>query len=291
MDAGTDLDDEGIDSYLVDSTSTTMVQAGIENHPAMSNLEYLRGGRHLPDPEWLSDWRLTLRRAAQDVAPASSAPAARLQEYLKACLRDGTANLDLSLTVLIQGARGSGKATLARWAAKQSGYHTLELDCYDLLGETDVKTEGNFLARVERAAACTPCMLILRHIEALARKSQAVESGQEPTISATLQEAIQIATDAWKKSSYPLVILGTVSEPDQVPVSVIGCFKENLTIAAPGETERLSILQNTFNHDVLAPDVSLKNIAVQTAALVATDLVDLAARVRMFAAGRLAKAR
>lgn len=214
----------------------------------------------------------------------------RFVDYINASVRVGSHELDLSLTVLLKGARGSGKATLARLVAEQTGFHIVELDCYDLLGETDIKTEGNLLARVERAAACTPCILVLRHIEALARKSQAAETGQEPTISVTLQEAIKTASEAWKKTGYPLIIVGTACEVDKIPVSVVGCFKEELAIEAPNEEERHAILQNVFRNDTLAPDVSLKGTAVQTAALVACDLVDLGLRVRMSATERLDKA-
>ena len=221
-----------------------------------------------------------------EASPPSSMTSQRFVDYVNASVRVGSHELELSLTVLLKGARGSGKATLTRWVAQQTGFHIIELDCYDLLGETDIKTEGNLLARVERAAACRPCILVLRHIEALARKSQAVETGQEPTISATLQEAIKTASGA---TGYPLIIVGTACDVDKIPVSVIGCFKEELAIEAPNEQERLAILQNVFKNDILAPDVSLKATAVQTAALVACDLVDLAMRVRMSATDRLDK--
>lgn len=55
---------------------------------------------------------------------------------------------------------------------------TEQLDCFDLLGESEVKTEGHLRARIDKAVACAPCLLLLRNIEALARKSQALETGQ-----------------------------------------------------------------------------------------------------------------
>lgn len=280
------------EACYIDPASTTMVQTGLENYPSLSADTYFD----------LSKWYVPIAAGLADCSCASLVePKSRVDsgffelrnrfaEYLRAAIRIGAADLELSLSVLVKGARGSGKHTLARSVAQQCGFHLLALDCYDLLGETDVKTEGNLLARVERAAACTPCMLVLRHIEALARKSQAVETGQEPTIAATLQEAIRIASYAWKKTGYPLVVVGTASDADKVPVSVLGCFKEELAIEAPAETDRLAILQNLLYADALAPDVSVKSIAVQTAALVAGDLVDLVTRVRMTAMDRLLKA-
>lgn len=54
----------------------------------------------------------------------------------------------------------------------------MQLDCFDVLGETGFKTEGHLQARIERAVACVPCLLLLRNLEALTRKSQALETGQ-----------------------------------------------------------------------------------------------------------------
>ena len=52
-----------------------------------------------------------------------------------------------------------------------------QLDCYDLLGDTDAKTEGILRARFEQAAGCSPCALILRNLDAFAQSTQAPEPG------------------------------------------------------------------------------------------------------------------
>lgn len=52
------------------------------------------------------------------------------------------------------------------------------------------------------------------------------------------------------------------------------------TLQAPAEAERLMKLQSMLSGDILSPDVSVKSLAVQTAALVATDLADLCDRAR-----------
>lgn len=69
-------------------------------------------------------------------------------------------------------------AGVTRQRATHADLSNLQLDCFELLGETDLKTEGHLRARIEKAVSCSPCMLFLRNIEALARKSQALETGQ-----------------------------------------------------------------------------------------------------------------
>ena len=51
------------------------------------------------------------------------------------------------------------------------------------------------------------------------------------------------------------------------------------------------MLEVILGDDIISPDVSLKHIAVQTAALVANDLVDLAARARLMATQRMTERR
>ena len=46
----------------------------------------------------------------------------------------------------------------------------------------------------------------------------------------------------------------------------------------PGETDRYKIIKSLLHDYPIAPDVSLRDLAVQTAALVAADLVELVSR-------------
>lgn len=141
-------------------------------------------------------------------------------------------------------------------------FSPLKLDCYELLGDTDTKTEGNLAARFDRAASCTPCILLLRHIEALARKSQVLETGQgenesvsaisisigslsltpsvgtesEPTIASTFQDCLKVAQEARKSTGYPLILVGTTTDVDKIPLSVLGLFKEEFAIEVRGDS-------------------------------------------------------
>lgn len=129
-----------------------------------------------------------------------------------------------------------------------------------------------------------------------------------------LQDCLKVAKEAWRRSGFPLIVVGTTDDVDKIPVSVLGFFKEELaievtcshdnhllycrsgtdsrsstTLQAPAEAERLSMLQDMLAADCLAADVSIKSLAVQTAALVAGDLVDLCNRARVTATQRLVK--
>lgn len=61
--------------------------------------------------------------------------------------------------------------------------HTLrsQIDCYEIVSENANHTEGTLRAHFERAISCTPCLLVLRNIDALAQTTQPSE-GQKGMI-------------------------------------------------------------------------------------------------------------
>lgn len=103
---------------------------------------------------------------------------ATLHDLVSSCLHPLSASLELSCTVLLHGPRGVGKRTMIRWVVERCGVHLVEVNCYDFAGETDAKTEASLRGRFDRAMTCAPCVFLLRHVDALARKSVVLETGQ-----------------------------------------------------------------------------------------------------------------
>lgn len=119
----------------------------------------------------------------------------------------------------------------------------------------------------------------------------------EPALANALRECIKDMQKSWKLTSFPVVTLGTTSEPERVPMSIHSCFKHEIAfdaslftlspwfhlstrVQAPSEGARQEILNCLLSNATLAPDVSLSALALQTAALVASDLVDFVARTK-----------
>ena len=61
---------------------------------------------------------------------------------------------------------------MVSWVSERLGVGIMEMNCYDLLGDTDTKTEATLRARFDQAANCTPCILVLRKLEALVGTTQ-----------------------------------------------------------------------------------------------------------------------
>ncbi|KAJ7043376.1 AAA-domain-containing protein [Mycena alexandri] len=207
-----------------------------------------------------------------------SSPYGRLMSLCSATLLRDAVDYNLHLSVLLKGARGTGKFTTACWVAQRIGMHILEINCYDLVGENDTKTEGTLRARFEKLEECSPCILLLRHIDGLAQTTQALETGKESVLTAVLRECIDNVQNSWRISGHPIMVFATTAEADRVPMGILSSFKHEVAFEAPNEAERHEILRSLLAESLLAPDVSLSKLATETAALVAGDMANLVQR-------------
>ncbi|CAG8639796.1 2937_t:CDS:2, partial [Paraglomus occultum] len=217
-------------------------------------------------------------------------PYSKLYDLVSSCLDPKAASLNLTCTVLVHGPRGCGKKTVVEWVAESVGVHLYEVNCFDFAGESDTKTEQSIRSRFNKALTYSPCIFLLKHIDALARKSVALETGQEPKVAIMLQGCFKQLLEAFRRIGHPVLVVGTTGDYDKIPASVVGCFRHEVVFEAPEEQMRLAMLQQLTKNTPLAPDVSLRTLATQTAALVAKDLAGLVARAGLAANERIDKA-
>ena len=85
------------------------------------------------------------------------------------------------------------------------------------------------------------------------------------------------------------MVVATASDIDTLPSSILSCFRHEISIGAPDEKARYQILHDLLVATPLSPDVSISNLATQTAALVAKDLVDLVGRAGLLSLQRIDK--
>ena len=120
------------------------------------------------------------------------------------------------------------------------------MDCYDLIGENDAKTEGTLQARFERASSCSPCILLLRHIDAFAQSTQGQEPGKgsplispttqhsdanttlEPAVAEAIRDCIAGLQPSWNLTGFPVLLFGTTDIPERVPPKILSCFKHEV---------------------------------------------------------------
>ncbi|KAJ7067729.1 AAA-domain-containing protein [Mycena belliarum] len=215
-----------------------------------------------------------------------SSPYGKLVSLCSATLLRDAVDYHLHLSVLLKGARGTGKSTTACWVAQRVGMHLLEINCYDIIGESDTKTEATLRARFDKLEECSPCILLLRHIDGLAQSTQTLETGKESVLTSVLRECVDSLQKSWRTSGHPVMLFATTADADRVPMGILSCFKHDVDFEAPNEAERHEILRSLVAGTVFAPDVSLSKLAAETAALVAADIASLVQRAETTAVER-----
>nr|XP_019010198.1 uncharacterized protein I206_04666 [Kwoniella pini CBS 10737]OCF48979.1 hypothetical protein I206_04666 [Kwoniella pini CBS 10737] len=207
--------------------------------------------------------------------PFAAGACTKLRDLLQTAFAYPTLSYLMQLSILVKGARGSGKRSLIRYISNDLGYNVIDVECYDIIGDSSATTQGILQARIEKAKLCSPSLIVLHNIEALAKKTESTVLGRPPSIVKTLEDLI---TSAKQSSDWPVVVLGTTVDADAVPNEVLGVFKQDVEINAPNEIERFNILRNTLSTYEISPDIDLKTIARQTAALHAGDINSLILR-------------
>ena len=105
-----------------------------------------------------------------------------------------------------------------------------QVDCYDIVGETLAVTEGSLQAHMEKAKSTGPSILLLDHIEALAKRSDSSATGKSPPIVKIIDDLLDDMRIAAAQISWPIVLMGTTVDEDLVPGDLLSCFKQDLYI-------------------------------------------------------------
>ncbi|AFR96905.2 peroxin-6 [Cryptococcus neoformans C23] len=208
--------------------------------------------------------------------PFSRLAYTKLSDILNSTFFQTSIALRPQLSVIVKGARGAGKRSLIEGIADDIGFNIITVDCYDILGDTPAVTSGTLLARLSKSISCSPSLLVLHHVEALSSKSDS-PLGRPPPIVKVLEEVIDGASqtsnsNSESSSSWPVIVIGTTADADAVPSEVLACFKQEIELKAPNEDERLAIMKYKLEGYEVAPDVDVRALARQTAALNAGDI-------------------
>lgn len=267
---------------VLDSSQARVSQSGSSIH-SVSNLtelwsRYWFGIRKLSQQ---TAHRVDHIATATDLPPLEKLPLEqRLFGLISAAISNRAVGLGLPpLFILLHSTqRQIGKTYIANAACSAVGVHTFPLSAHDLLSENasttgggDVKTEALLRTRAERALSggSQQTALLIQHIDALTADRMVP----------VLQEII-----SWSR-----VLIATTSKIDDIPAGIRSLFSHEFEVAAPDEAAREIILRNACVSVAtpLSTGINLKSIALQTAALVAGDLLDVVNRASLARFARL----
>jgi peroxin-6 len=176
----------------IDPITTALVQAGLVSDFVPDVTSYMNIGMSVPSTkiEHMSNYGCFTGLPLMALNTSTS-PNARedLYSLISAMARPHLSGLHIRLPILIKGAPGVGKFTAVIDVARRLGLHVQEVNfstcqsrqnlterhqanCHHIVGDTDVVTEAALRVQFDRAAACSPCILVLRHLDALGQSTQ-----------------------------------------------------------------------------------------------------------------------
>ena len=281
-----DLDDiDRRDSWggvaTIDPFQTRLSQSGgcqQSISPGVSlQTKFWLNSRHLPKLQRPSTAIVTVAELPETVPSPTET---RLRDVIMASISPRAVSLGIppSFILLHSTQRQSGKTYAAISACAAAGASAFTISGYELLAENssttsggDVSTEGTLRARAEEAVSCGQgqTALLIQNIDVLSADR----------IVAALQDILGSLR----------VVIATTTQLDKITPGMRSLFTHELEVSAPDETAREAILQNvalTLRSPV-SYNVSFKSMALQTAALVAGDLVDVIHRATSARSQRL----
>lgn len=279
--------------FLIDPSQTRMIQSGIVKDSCIPT--------SLPWKEYLSLPSPPIYGAEFSNQTINFPYATKLHQYLSASI--SSLGASLHTTILVHSSkRGAGKVSVVKSVAAQMGIHVFEISGYHMIGDNDAKTLGTLRARLERACLISPCLVLIKHIDALAKKSE--QDGKEG--SGITSNIISLLEEFSAKEN--IIITATVADVDRLSESVRAKFKFEVEIAVPSEAERRDIFRQLcysklpiqFTSRVfgknrlqfsfaLRGDVSIDTLALQSAGLTPPDLVSIVQTSKQKGLSRLEK--
>jgi cell division protease FtsH len=206
-------------------------------------------------------------------------------EYLKHPERFASMGARTPKGVLLVGAPGTGKTLISRAVAGEAG-----VPFYSVSGSEFVEMfVGVGAARVrdlfKEAKEHAPCILFIDEIDAVGRQRSATGMGggndeREQTLNQLLVEM-----DGFDKHTNVVVIAAT-NRPDVLDQALLrpGRFDRRVMLDKPDIRGRLAILEVHAKDKPLAPDVTLQQLAQQTAGFSGADLANLLNEAALLAA-------
>ncbi|CAB4011687.1 peroxisome assembly factor 2-like, partial [Paramuricea clavata] len=168
--------------------------------------------------------------------------------------------------ILLSGPAGVGKKTVVMATSRRLNLHVVEVNCYEIVGDTTASTEARMRNSFHKAFSCAPCILLLSNIHCLGKNKD--NHDKEPRIITTLMINLQ---QIQRVSQYPVLVLGTTSNIQSMTSDLRSCFLDEFEIEAPAEGQRVEMLQALSSAFLVGPGVSFKALASRTAGMVLAD--------------------
>jgi cell division protease FtsH len=194
--------------------------------------------------------------------------------------------------VLLYGPPGTGKTLLAKALAGEA-----KINFYAVSGSEFIEIYAGVGARrvrqlFEEAKKNSPAIIFIDEIDAIATtRSSGMGDGASREADQTINEILRQMDGFDSNDKEPVIVIGATNRLDVLDPAVIrpGRFDRQIAVDAPDRSGREEILRVHSSDKLLAEDVDLNKIAIQTAGMTGAELARLLNEAALHAARRNAK--
>jgi SpoVK/Ycf46/Vps4 family AAA+-type ATPase len=185
--------------------------------------------------------------------------------------------------LLMFGPPGTGKTTIARAVANETGANFFIINGPEIVGKGAGESEANLRKAFEEAEAAAPSILFIDEVDSIAPKRDK-DSGEVER--RTVAQLLTLMDGISSRSS--LVIIAATNRPNALDPALrrFGRFDREVFIGPPNEAGRLDILKKKASSMRLADGVNLEQIAASAHGFVGADLAGLVTEAAMLAVAR-----
>ena len=134
-----------------------------------------------------------------------------------------------------------------------------------------VKSQAHIELLIEKAAACAPSIVLLRHVEALSPKSDS----QSSVSIVEAKTMICNMLDTFRRLEKPIIFVSTTPDIDAIDDSIKRLFCHELQIRMPSKEDRESMLRFLVDDLPLYPDLQLEELALHSAGFTPRNISNL----------------
>lgn len=211
----------------------------------------------------------------------------------------------IKFSTFLYGPSGCGKRMAVRHVANHLGMHVVECCCHDLMTSSESGAPAALVAAFKEAQKYSPCIILLRHFDAIGNTSsnegpQSEQSGIAANVESVIKQytgqrwvvkdsltAKDVAGNSYLVepecvSSLQVLLVATADSAEGMQQSIRRCFRHEINMKTINEEQRKNLISETLNGVSAVADESIndkfvKDIAVQTSGFMPRDILALVA--------------